>query len=65
MQHHLVAATLRFLGNFGRERQVRQNGNRQRETEREHSVSSGAIVTHVVNDDSEAGIRAALVLRVG
>ena len=62
MQQHLVTAALRFFGDFGRERQMRQHGNRQRKTEREHSVGSGAVVAEIVNDDSEARIRLSLLV---
>ena len=56
MQHHLVAAALGFLGDFARERQVRQHGYCEREAECENGVRSGAVVAQVVDDDGEARI---------
>ena len=44
MQQDLIAAMVGFLGDFCREREVRQNGNCQRERQRKERVGGGAIV---------------------
>ena len=53
MQQDLIAAAISLLGDLGGERQVRQNGNRERKWQREQRIGGGAVVAHVVENDGE------------
>ena len=56
MQEDLIAAAIRLLRNLSGERQVRQNGNRERKWQREQRIRGGAVVAHVVEDDGKLRI---------
>ncbi len=51
MQHDLIAAAIRFFGDVGGKRQVRQDGNRQWKRQREQRIGGGAVVTQIIEND--------------
>ena len=53
MQQDLVAAAMRFFGDVGGKRQMRQHRNRQRKRQRQQRIGRGAVVAQVVDDDRE------------
>ena len=54
MEHHFVAAAVRFFGDLDGVRIVGENGNRQRIRQREDRFGSGVVLAEVIEDNREA-----------
>jgi hypothetical protein len=54
MEHHLVTAAVRILGNFRGTRMIRENRESQRIAQRENGIDGGRITANVVQNDGEA-----------